>query len=50
VADLMERLKESLAANTNAREKPATKRQPARRGATGTGRKKVAARAHRRAA
>jgi DNA end-binding protein Ku len=50
VADLMERLKESLAANTNAREKPA--RQPARtarRAAAGT-RKRSAARGHRRAA
>jgi DNA end-binding protein Ku len=50
VADLMERLRDSLAANTNAREsaqRPA--RRTARRGTTGA-RKKVAARAHRRAA
>jgi DNA end-binding protein Ku len=48
VADLMERLKESLAANTNAREKPA--RRAPRRSQTGAGRKKVATRSHRRAA
>jgi len=44
VADLMERLRESLAANTNAREKPAAH---ARRGA---GRSRKRARTHRRAA
>jgi DNA end-binding protein Ku len=52
VADLMERLKESLAANTNAREKPAKRmpaRRTARRAAAGT-RKRGAARGHRRAA
>jgi DNA end-binding protein Ku len=40
VADLMERLRASLAANTNAREKPARERKP----------RKAPARAHRRAA
>jgi len=45
VADLMERLRESLAANTNA----AGKRRPARRAAAG-GHWKTAARRHRRAA
>ena len=48
VADLMERLKESLAANTNAREKPA--RQPARKRVAAGARKRGAARGHRRAA
>jgi DNA end-binding protein Ku len=48
VADLMQRLRESLAANTNAREKP-ERRAPGRRG-RGGGRKKTAARAHRHAA
>jgi DNA end-binding protein Ku len=48
VADLMERLKESLAANTNAREKPA--RQPARKRVAAGARKRGAARSHRRAA
>jgi DNA end-binding protein Ku len=45
VADLMERLRESLAANTNA----AGKRRPARRASAG-GHRKAAARGHRRAA
>jgi DNA end-binding protein Ku len=49
VADLMQRLRESLAANTNAREKPQRK-APARRGRGGGGHKKTAARAHRHAA
>ena len=48
VADLMERLKESLAANTNAREKSA--RQPARKRVAAGARKRGAARGHRRAA
>jgi DNA end-binding protein Ku len=48
VADLMERLKESLAANTNAREKPA--RQPARKRVSAGARKRGPARGHRRAA
>jgi len=47
VADLMERLKESLAANTNAREKPA--RRTTRRTQAGA-RKRGATRGHRRAA
>jgi DNA end-binding protein Ku len=46
VADLMERLRESLSANTNAREKPRGKA----RASVNKANKKTAARAHRRAA
>jgi DNA end-binding protein Ku len=50
VSDLMERLRESLAANTNAREKPQRPPRRASRRGEAAGRKKTAARAHRRAA
>ena len=46
----MERLRESLAANTNAREKPQRPARPAPRRGAAAGRKKTAPRTHRRAA